>query len=178
MGVGVFVDTRCCGMIGNCMQKERLPEGRRLMYVWILLELYNSVGANNLSGGDIVIPPVAEDYSRPFIYSTLEGNACKASATLECTITNARNAVGDGYACKATAIVERINTNAPNVLRDGYACQLRAIPECIISNVCQMTIVTKYNAYQRCTFIECKFVNACNVVGNSNARKIDAMLER
>ena len=29
MGISIFIDTRCCGMMGNCIQKERLPEGRR-----------------------------------------------------------------------------------------------------------------------------------------------------
>ena len=103
------------------------------MYVWILLELYNSVGANNLSGGDIVFPVSAKGNSFPFRYSAFECDARKVTATVEGRITNARNAVGDSYACKATAKVERTVTNARNAVWDSYARNTGATGECVIA---------------------------------------------
>ena len=121
MGVSIFIDTRCCGMMGNCIQKERLPEGRRLMHVGILLVPCSSIGADDPGRGNTLFPIFAEGNRIPFFCCAFKSYTREAPAIAERTTANARNTISNRYTRKFSAITERTITNARYAIGYVYA---------------------------------------------------------
>ena len=112
-------------------------------------------------------------YSTPCC-NVLNYNFFQTCAFSECTIFNARHAVGDGDGGKARAIRERTFSNARHTVADGDGGKARAFRERIISNACH-TIGDGYGGEARTTR-ERRKSNARHTVADGDGGKARAMI--
>ena len=152
MGVGIFLDTRCCVKMGDLSKKEGAPKRS-----FELIYLVSLVTPNYRTSWivPIIIPPTG-------LLSWLAVN-CKRCALIERIITNTCYWIRNHYACKGCAFIECTIVNICYRIAYFYICKRCATIECIHTNTCYR--IAYFYICKRCATIECMVTNTCYRIG-------------